>query len=409
MKKREKGFTLIELMVVVTIIAILSSLIVVYFGTAKMTARDSRRLSDVKQLQLALKMYFTDVGMYPTLITAGASIANGGTNYLLRVPANPSPHTDNGCPDQDYQYTQLESGARYSLGFCLGDMTDDLSGGIHVATANGILNCSTGYVAIPGSYTFNTNDFCVMKYEAKCATTAAPTVGLTSPVTANNTYNNTSTACTGSYAPVSVSSGYPIANISEATAATYCQNIGGHLMTNAEWMTIARNTEQVAANWSSGTVGTGYLSVGNYGVTNAMDGTAAYGSGGATFDFKRADTLSSTDTVNDMSGNVAEWVSDTCTSGTGVGSYETTGGAFVEWNLNSSPNLGDYERGIAGPSVSSWTSANKIGEYKGCGATGNGFVRGGGATGTTDAGIYGLDLNSLQSATSAIWGFRCVK
>lgn len=411
MTQKKSGFTLIELLVVVSIIAILSTLIVVYFNTAKMSARDSRRLSDVKQIQLALKMYYNDVGIYPTLITAGSSIANAGTNYLLRVPANPTPRGDNGCTDQEYQYKQLESGARYSLGFCLGDTTDDLNAGNHVATANGILNCPTGYVAIPGSSTFNTNDFCVMKYEAKCATTAAPTVGLTSPATANNTYNNSSTACTTTYAPVSVSSGYPIANISETTAATYCQNIGGHLLTNPEWMTIARNIEQQVANWSSGTaVGTGYVNIGNYNVTNAMDGTTTYGSGGATFDFKRTHSLSSTDTIYDIAANVAEWVSTTCTNGTGAGNYEGSAGSFVDWTSVAAPDLSDYEVGAAGPSNATWDSnPEKLGKYKGCGATGNGMVRGGGVTAVTDAGIYGLDMNSLQSATSSVWGFRCVK
>ena len=247
MKKYLAGFTLIELLVVIGIIAILSTLTGVYFETARMSARDARRLADVKQIQLALKMYYNDLGYYPTAITAGNSIANGGTNYLLRIPSNPSPRADNGCPDQEYQYAQLEAGQRYSLGFCLGDKTDDLDAGIHVATHNGILNCPTGYVAVPGSATFQTNDFCVMKYEAKCALASAPTTGLTTFTTANNTYNNSDRPCdeANGRIPVSVSSGYPIAMIDRSTAESYCATIGGHLITNQEWMTLARNIEDV--------------------------------------------------------------------------------------------------------------------------------------------------------------------
>ncbi len=408
MTRKNSGFTLIELLVVVSIIAILSTLIVVYFNTAKMSARDSRRLSDVKQIQLALKMYYNDVGIYPTLITAGSSIANGGTNYLLRVPANPTPRSDNGCTDQEYQYKQLESGARYSLGFCLGDTTDDLNAGNHVATANGILNCPTGYVAIPGSSTFNTNDFCVMKYEAKCATTAAPTVGLTTPSVSNNTYTNTSQACTGSYAPVSVSSGYPIGKISQATAKTYCQNIGGHLLTNPEWMTIARNIEQVSGNWSTGNIGSGYINIGNYNKTNAMIGTPDYATGEVTWDYKRTHSLSSSDTIYDIAGNVSEWLDTTCIGGTGAGKYDTTSG-YLEWSNGA---LDDYERGAAGPSSNSYTSSHKIGEYHGCTTDGNAFQRGGSVLSTSilDGGIFGLLLDRATTVdTQHVIGFRCVK
>lgn len=396
---KKTGFTLIELLVVVSIIAILSTLIVVYFNTAKMGARDARRLSDVKQIQLALKMYYNDVGIYPTAITPGNSIANGGVNYLLRIPSNPTPRADNGCADQDYQYKQLESGARYSLSFCLGDKTDDLDAGIRVATANGILNCPTGYVAVPGSSTFNTNDFCVMKYEAKCATVAAPTVGLTSPATANNTFNNASTACTTTYAPVSVSSGYPIGSISQANAVTYCANIGGHLLTNPEWMTIARNIEQTAGNWNGGVVGTSWVNRGNYtGAALAFDGTTE-----GTSQAKRSHLLSSTDKIWDISGNVSEWLATTCTM---ADYYDSAG--LIEW---TDSNLDDAERAAAGPSNSAYNDAtNALGRYDGCGADSNVFMRGGyvDTTNATYAGIYQIDLTTTGTAGTRI-GFRCVK
>ncbi len=398
--RRHTGFTLIELLVVVGIIAILSSLIVVYFNTAKMTARDSRRLADVKQIQLALKMFYNDVGIYPTTVTIGSSIANGGTNYLLRVPSNPTPRADNGCADQDYQYTQLESGARYSLSFCLGDVTDDLNAGSHTATANGILNCPTGYIAVPGSSTFNTNDFCVMQYEAKCATTAAPTVGLTTPFTGNNTYNNSSTACTSTRAPVSVSTGYPIGSISQANAITYCQAIGGHLMTNAEWMTIARNVEQVATNWNNGAgpVGTSTINRGNYtGASAALDGTTV-----GTNNARRTHYLSNGEAIWDLSGNVAEWLADTCSTS----SYYSSG-AYVDW---SDINLADYEKGAAGPTSTYTDGTNNTGRYYGCTTNGNNFFRGGyiESGNATYAGIFQLNMNTTGGADNRI-GFRCVR
>jgi len=75
--KARKGFTLIELLVVVAIIGLLSTLAVTALGGARKKARDSRRLSDVKQLQTALELYYTDNTDYPT----GANINLGDTNY----------------------------------------------------------------------------------------------------------------------------------------------------------------------------------------------------------------------------------------------------------------------------------------------------------------------------------------
>ncbi len=64
-KIKKSGFTLIELLVVIAIIGVLSSVVLASLNTARMKARDSRRISDLKQIKLALELYYDTNGYYP--------------------------------------------------------------------------------------------------------------------------------------------------------------------------------------------------------------------------------------------------------------------------------------------------------------------------------------------------------
>lgn len=73
-KSKIRGFTLIELLVVIAIIGLLSSVVLASLNTARMKARDARRLSDMHQMQIALDFYYDSFGRYPDSDYAG----NGG-------------------------------------------------------------------------------------------------------------------------------------------------------------------------------------------------------------------------------------------------------------------------------------------------------------------------------------------
>src|SRR3990167_4452603 len=80
--REAKGFTLIELLVVIAIIGILSSIVLASLNSARQKGRDARRVSDIKQLQLALELYYDSnptLG-YPTAIGFGATspLVSGG-------------------------------------------------------------------------------------------------------------------------------------------------------------------------------------------------------------------------------------------------------------------------------------------------------------------------------------------
>ncbi|MFA6493119.1 MAG: prepilin-type N-terminal cleavage/methylation domain-containing protein, partial [Patescibacteria group bacterium] len=82
----KKGFTLIELLVVMFIIAILASLVIVNVNGSRKTARDSKRIANLKAIQGALEQYGNKNGKYPMTFSAsdpGGWTACSGYGYCL--------------------------------------------------------------------------------------------------------------------------------------------------------------------------------------------------------------------------------------------------------------------------------------------------------------------------------------
>ncbi|MCR4274960.1 MAG: prepilin-type N-terminal cleavage/methylation domain-containing protein [Candidatus Campbellbacteria bacterium] len=116
MKKFTRGFTLIELLVVIAIIGILSSVVLASLNSAREKSRDAKRVSDVKNVQLALELYFDSCGQYPDALLATANngcptgVAFG--DYLSAMPADPLGGV--------YQYTGLDASCTsYHIGTVL--------------------------------------------------------------------------------------------------------------------------------------------------------------------------------------------------------------------------------------------------------------------------------------------------
>ncbi len=63
--RKQQGFTLVEILIVVSIIALLSSVLFASFSQARAKARDSKRVQDLLEVQKALELYRAKNGIYP--------------------------------------------------------------------------------------------------------------------------------------------------------------------------------------------------------------------------------------------------------------------------------------------------------------------------------------------------------
>ncbi len=85
MKKSRSGFTLIELLVVIVVIAILASIVAIAYNGAQARTRDTRRLTDAKNIIKALRLYQSDDsngGSYPTTTATPIGSCTGlGVGY----------------------------------------------------------------------------------------------------------------------------------------------------------------------------------------------------------------------------------------------------------------------------------------------------------------------------------------
>jgi prepilin-type N-terminal cleavage/methylation domain-containing protein len=386
--KKSSSFTLIELLVVIVIIGILAGVIVISTNSAVTSSQNTKLVANLSNMSKALEGYSSypkdnlcieDTNNNSNFISSlGTEIYPKHPNYPTS-PSNPAMSGTNDC------FLYFSDGNNYSIRIpAQGNNGYLIQESRNHKTQDIAKSCESGWIPF--------GNRCVMKYEAKCSTLATR---------ASGDGGLQWSACT-TKSIVSDPAGDPITDINQEEAKAACESIGAHLITNAEWMAIARDIELVKSNWTGGAIGSGVIKKGNVGaVTGGYDGdNPEYGTG-------RNDLaklkLSNGQEIWDFSGNVWEWVDNTIPLSNMPSQARWTVFPSASFN-NYLPKsevipLGSYTDNYAGGAIYYGSNTNNP----------RAFLRGGYWYNGANAGVFALYLDYGSSARNFNFGFRCAR
>ncbi|MBP9827359.1 prepilin-type N-terminal cleavage/methylation domain-containing protein [Candidatus Saccharibacteria bacterium] len=102
--RKQKGFTLLELLIVIVIIGILIALVLPNLISGPARARDSKRKTHLRDLRNGLEGYYNDNSAYPAALS---TLTEGTTPYIKELPKDPKSNSDytyttTGTPPSSY-------------------------------------------------------------------------------------------------------------------------------------------------------------------------------------------------------------------------------------------------------------------------------------------------------------------
>ena len=145
-----KGFTLIELIVVIGIISVLLTMSIGSYSNVMRNSRDTKRKDDLQKIQAALEQYYVD---HDTYVVTGGGWNNGGqgwvgyengtsyttavTRVLERLGYQSVPLIDDPIQNPGYMLYICDGGQTYSLSATLENWTDEEKAFAQTDTCNG--------------------------------------------------------------------------------------------------------------------------------------------------------------------------------------------------------------------------------------------------------------------------------
>lgn len=128
-KPNKKAFTLIEILIVVVIVGILSTLAIVSLQNSRAKSRDAKRIANLKQIQTALEVYYYNYKKYPETLEELIS-STTLVKSLTQIPIAPTP-ADGECTNSSNNYNYVVSLDKfsYTISSCLGADVNSLKKG----------------------------------------------------------------------------------------------------------------------------------------------------------------------------------------------------------------------------------------------------------------------------------------
>ncbi len=265
-------------------------------------------------------------------------------------------------------------------------------------------SCPTGFIKVPWNADFNQVWFCVAKYE----------------MTYSNLSTNPSNSWWNTY-PYTLSTNiasqawYPIASITQSWAIDACRSMWSwyHLITNNEWMTIARNIEWVWVNWSWSTPWNWWLfrwisEELTYGCDWNPDLEWGVPSTNVNCT-RRVHTLSNWEKIWDFVGNVWEHVDRS--NNPNITTAQVWNGnlcnAISYWHVNWDPSTTCQANYWPSLSNTKWWSDKGMWYIRNSTWTDKIFLRWAWAWDSVNSWIFSISLDWIWGSSSSYIGFRC--
>jgi len=274
--------------------------------------------------------------------------------------------------------------------------------------------CPVWFIKVPWNSEFSTSDFCVAQYEMSYIDADIPNSTWYWSDWNTTHYDSTKTV-------VSIAWKYPIVDITQPQAITECSKIWGHLITNNEWMTIARNVEAEPVNWNTKADWvTKYLPnwVSNdlvLGCEKNWWNTETRNNATKTWSpcdwWKNKLKLSNWEEIYDLSWNVREHVNKENTiDWSDFNLWETSVSWSSNWiNWDDDWIYDEIDMLKYGSKNLLWTNNWMWNLFYANWKSNNNFIRGGNGNHGSHAGIFTLHLYTDSDSSNKYVGFRCVK